>query len=102
MRNRVKANPILKSSSRRALTASTCLSSNAVGRRAAVRIWLQFDQYELLASSQRQILNSRFFDVAEPGSFDLNAAVCLPGDLAYFTADVLSFKIAIGPDEQGL
>jgi len=56
VRNRVKAYPILRSSSMRAATASTCLSSRATSRRAAARMCLQGETMLGCLSIQQSVL----------------------------------------------
>jgi hypothetical protein len=94
----VKANPILKSNSIRADTASTWRSSKSMGFLAACRICL----HKVSNKSLIGILNySHSLDITKPCTLDgLQPRVTLHGFGPYFTSDVFSFSVTIGPDKE--
>lgn len=102
----MKAKPILRSSSILASTAFTCFSSRETSLRAEESICLQDSQlhHPMLTTVGIGPLDKgylRSLDVAKPGPFNLYLAISPSRGVADLASDVLTLKIAIGPDNQG-
>ena len=96
--NLVKAAPIRKSSSMRASTASTCRWSRSIGFLAAWRMCLG-----RVSRCTDCVYNGgiRSLNIAKSCPLDFKSLISFQSFRAYFTANMFTFSITIGPDEKG-
>lgn len=87
-----------KSSSIRAATALTCRSSRFMSLAAADRTCLSIGQHAV--DSEDVCGRLRSFHVAKTRAFDLDLRIAFLCGIDNFLANVLSFTITIGPDDE--
>lgn len=95
--NRVKAYPMRRSSSILVATALTCFSSNSARLLAAERTWLVMS---VQVRTRIRWVSLRSFHIAESRTFDLNVWLSLSSSFDNLVPDMLSFTIAIRPDDE--